>query len=1840
MNKLCHRLWLGTLLFATSVLTAQAQSVTPEQEYQKLIQVDQNVQPLGEHPFGENINLYDGSLSFNLSDVTLRGNGPTIVIGRTLSFWAWDDPALNALRPFGDWDLDIPRIETLAGGTGESPIWQTMTSGSTPSVGTTQRCSTFNPPPGIASSLSPGGWVPDEWWYGYNLLVPGEGKQLLMPRTTANFLSPTISGKSFPIVTKNNWMVSCGVTASDGGEGFLAIAPDGTRYTFAHLVYRPYNTIIGAGALAPDIVSGPKSSNLLANGASPMQGVGGVGLLFRRDAFMYVTQIQDRFGNTLTYNYDSSTGYLSSITANDGREVDVAYVPGTPEIQSITAKAANVSPRTWHYNYAGPTQDDALVTLTSVQLPDGSAWSYQLGVIQSATIYPQNGNCQLNALPTLLSTGGAVPTITAPSGLTATFNVEAKLSGRSYVPRYCYGHNSTNGTEDTAVYPEYSTQFAMVSEVVSGAGMPTQTWNYSYSPINQSWSNDPCATSGTCATTVYTDVTDPNGNDIRYTFSNRFDATEGLLLSKTYANGAAGSPLLRSETYTYANPTGGPWPTTYGTDLLYRDNQAQVTELSPQSQHTITQDSTAYTWQAMAFNEYGEANDVKRFNSITGQTPIEEKTSYLYDTALWVLALPIQVTNVTTGEVESLNTYNPNDTLYTRSRFGQTLMTYTFNSAGQLASFEDGNSNTTSLSSYYRGIPQLISYPDGTTESLVVDDLGQIKSITDQNNHTTTYGYDVVGRIASITYPAGDETSWYPKTFTYTPVSSNERGITGFHWDRTETTGNYNETTYFDAMLRPVLTDSNITSGGAIVANSDISQQTTYDYKGQTLFSSYPQRVAANVGDTSISAGVTRAYDALERVTSSKQDAENNTSLITTTTYDPGAGVTVTDPNNNATTTYYQVFDEPSYSAPIQVATAEGITQNILRDIYGNPSQITQSGLYNGTETDSVTKSLYYDSYHRLCRTSEPESGSTLTSYDPANNVHATATDIAGAGCETLPTGSTTVYTYDKLNRVKTITPPAGTESIQYIYDSVGNLQWATASSPSGSSIWEGKYNFQNMLTNETLNFDSINALTIAYAHDAYGHLNSVTYPNGEVVPYAPDPRGWPSQAGAYASQVNYFANGDVASFAYGNGASYVAHQNQRQLLSDYTYLAPDSLANIQEVLGYDNNANLLNDLDYVTGQRGKSFTYDGVNRLKTAQGSWGTESYTYDALNNLRTRAITAPASTTNTYTYSYTNNQLQSITTSAGTTLDSFGYDTRGNETNKNGNILTFDMKDQLTQIQGYDSYLYDASGRRITTTPANGGAPTYWLYSHAGQMMYQYAPGNSQATNFIYLGSKLIAKDAFVQLGAPGPISFSANPNDGSYTVNWGSVPLAVTYTLQESFNGGPWTSVYSSTNSYAFTGRNGGGYVYQVQACSGSTCGPWTTSSTLGVTPALPTNITVPAGVVTSSYTVGWTAPIGAVNYSVQQSVNGGPWITVASAVTSTSITVPVTASGIYVYEVSASNAYGTRGWTSASAAVNVLGPPGPISFTSYTNPNDGNYIVNWSGGPPATSYVLQKQSNGGAFSTVYSGADTSYTVAADPGGTYVYQVQACDGNANNVCSAWTTSAPLGISPPLPTNLVVPSTLVYTVGLSWTGSPGATSYTVQQNFNGNGWTGWTTIATGVTGTSFSYTPNVGGTYMYRVAALNQYGSQGFLSSPVAVSVTQIPTTPTSFVVPSTGTVGDVVLNWTAMPWATTYQVGVEQIDSINLQITYTYHVDDAASWSLPLKAGQYNFSIAACSIGGCSAPILGGPLTLTNATSSEATIKSWIGTGKRILGADTGADNGCGNSQCTITAGGNP
>jgi len=110
--------WQGICLAAVMVFgfasSGHAQSVTPEDEYRKRIRVSEDIQPLGENPFGEQISLYTGSLSFRQTDVSLPGDGPVLELSRKFEL---DGPTsfdvTAADHAFGDWEIDLPRIETL-----------------------------------------------------------------------------------------------------------------------------------------------------------------------------------------------------------------------------------------------------------------------------------------------------------------------------------------------------------------------------------------------------------------------------------------------------------------------------------------------------------------------------------------------------------------------------------------------------------------------------------------------------------------------------------------------------------------------------------------------------------------------------------------------------------------------------------------------------------------------------------------------------------------------------------------------------------------------------------------------------------------------------------------------------------------------------------------------------------------------------------------------------------------------------------------------------------------------------------------------------------------------------------------------------------------------------------------------------------------------------------------------------------------------------------------------------------------------------------------------------------------------------------------------------------------------------------------------------------------------------------------------------------------------------------------------------------------------------------------------------------------------------------------------
>ncbi|WP_346948518.1 hypothetical protein [Dyella sp.] len=1760
------------LAFALAICSfpawSQSAAVKPEDEYKKKIKVTEDIQPLGENPFGESISLYNGSLSFMQTDVSAAGIGPLLQLSR--SFHIADVDPTYSYQEFlnntlVDWGLDVPRIETL------SANYKWSDTGGQLHTGwffrdNTQRCSILATAPDIVvdtkAGFEPVTYSSSDWWHGYQMITPGSSQDL-MKRDAGNTLAPQMtvpgtSSTSFPIVTKDHWSIGCLAQTANGqpGEGFFAVSPDGTKYWFDWFAYK-----IG--------------ESMVRNGG---------GSLHRQVDTMLVSRIEDRFGNSLSYSYDAN-GNLTQILGSDGRKLTLSYevwqrpekdpfgnyyAPPSYRLHSATLQPDSPNARIWNYSYSS---DPHIPRLTAVTQPDGSNWSFNLGGFRAPSLdnlagSPEVGGCfSVNAYTGASSQGS----ITHPSGLTGTFTVMSRVRGRSYTPNVCI--QSPSG--DFTLVPDAYVVAALSQKKFSGAGMADQVWTYGYSPANESKIED-C--SAGCASSVWTDVTDPAGKGVRYTFSNKYDFTDSQLQRTDFYAQGIGSNVLRSEVNTYAMYSSGPWPVRFGDDPQRRLNDDQLETQSPLSRRDIQQDGDTYTWLAISFNEYAQATTVKRFNSFSSfniDHPVQEQTTYLNDLPHWVLGLPAQVDITYDGKTETTDKYDYDPgsvTLSQRYRFGQAVMSYTFNAQGQLASFTDGNHHSTTLGNYKRGIPQSIGYPDSTTQSLVVDDFGQIASITDQAGSTTSYAYDAIGRIHRIDYPSGDEVAWLPKTFDYAFVGAAEQGVPANHWRRTSTKGSAVTTTYFDAMLRPVLSRT-------AIAGTSINARTDYDWKGQKTFVSYPVNGTPDLG--TITAGTTSTYDALGRLTQTQQTSELGT-LTALTAYLSGARKQVTDPKNNVTITSYQVFDQPGYDAVIQVQAPEGINQAITRDVYGNPLAIHQWGSANGFSNDA-TKTLAYDSYHRLCRTSEPESGSEVTAYDDANNVAWTAAglSISGDGCgtEQVAVAAQTKRSYDTMNRVLRLDPPAGTQNTVYSYDLLGNLQTAN----SGVTYWTGYRNKLGLLTGESLQVAGQDLWRMGYAHDAYGAISTIQYPDGEAISYAPDALGRATQVGSYATGVSYYPDGDVASFTFGNGDSYAVQKNARLLLSNFTYGNGGTLK-LSEDYAYDNNGNITAITDLTDGTRTKSFGYDALNRLTQAQAShlWGSESYGYDPLNNIASRI-----SGGQTFTYNYDGSKRLASITQGGSNVITLGYDNRGNVNNRNGVTLNFDQKNQLTDIPGYDSYQYDASGRRVVKNPTSGTGATYYFYTQAGQLVYAFDAGTSKATNYVYLGKKLIARNESLKLSNPAGISFSANPNAGNYTVSWTAVPGATGYNLQVSADGGTTWNVAGSgmlaTTSLAVINQDGGSYMYRVQACAASSCvGGWTVSQNLGVTPAAPV-ITVPGSIVNGNYTVSWTAPVSATSYDVQEAVNGGAWTSIATGTTATSISRPGTSGGSYTYQVQAKNSYGTRGWVTSNAVTvdTTYGvvPPAPASLTVPAASADGNVSLSWAAVSQITHYVVQQSSDGGTnWSGIYDGTATTTAMSGLANGSYQYRVEAC--NAYN-CSAWQngSNALVVTHPPtgVPTLTAPANSTNGSFTISWTAVSTATSYTLQESVNGGGT--WTQVqANG--NTSWPTSGRGNGNYSYRVQACNVGGCASGWSSTGTTTVLLPPPTPTGITVPATSN-GPISVSWNASPTATRYDL-YQNIN--NAGWTLAASVSSTSVTVTATTSGTYLFFVAAYNASG--------------------------------------------------------
>jgi RHS repeat-associated protein len=1343
------------LLLAGGIFTAtaaQAQTATSAgpttlTEQGKLIRAPQAVGVLGPDLFGDKINFYNGSLEFVQTDVSLPGNNSLPVsVGRRLV--TGNKNQANHL--FMEWDLEIPH---LSGMFAAQDGWRGKNGGA--------RCSSFGAPPDVTIGITTFKGL--EFWHGSSLYVPGLGSQEILTRNPLNTNIPA-DGVATPLVTKGNWAIRCltalastgtGTPLKDTGQGFLAIAPDGTQYRFDWLVSRSVLTIGKPAAGQPSgfvTPNAPPPTDLQAPAGGVISTValiensiqvGGINIdtgtdetpnagggiayvgLPRAEVWIMPTLVSDRFGNTVSYAYDpADKRKLLSITASDGRKLTLTYVAGTALIGTVSDCT-----RTWTYTYG--SSDSGRTILKTVTLPDTSKWNFagmdgaagqfgRGGLVEMQIKYSTNpdvmqpSDCAYRAEG--LDGPDAIGTMIHPSSAIGTFSMKPTNLGRNGVPLGC--------RDGAANYPAFIDGYSLTEKSISGPGLPNMTWRTNYDGAN----NPGWAGCETCKLPNIVLVTEPRGDVTRYTFGSTYAVDEGML--KQVDTGWNGSTALRTMTTRFNKS----FTQAVGTSDQDRGDNWITSHLLPEDLRTITQQGSTFTWAVAAnadFDAFARPKKVTRSSTLGFSRT--EATVYEDNLKKWILGQTKSVTEPASGAVMVANSYDTtNANLLTTSRFGLLDKTYTYNADGTLATSKDGKSQSTAYSNYKRGLAQKITYPNASIETAVVSDIGLVTTYTNQAGFASTYGYDAMGRLASVTQPAADTVAWSATTLVFEPVAASEYGIPAGHWRQTVSTGNARAITYLDAFWRPVLTRTYDTGNEANTAKMVL---TKYDAGGNVYFESYPQRTISSV--TAVPDGTSTAYDALARPTSTTAASELG-SLTTGYAYLTGFQKKTTNPRGIPTTVSYQAFDAPSEDAITKMTGAYGLTVNISRDIFGKPSAITRSG-----DNISATRSYVYDSNARLCKTIEPETGATVQDYDAANNTIWRASGLAlpSTACDrtSVAAAKKISYTYDTLNRLTGTSYGDASPAITRTYTPDG----LPLTNTSNGAVWTYTYNKRRLPTKESLAYAG-KTYNISWGYDANGSLAQLNYPDAAntAITYSPNALGEATAVSNYASSISYHPNGAIAGFTYANNIAHTMAQNTRGLPKQVT-----DAGVLDDIYTYDANGNVTGIQDMQENVTTRTMGYDDLDRLATANAAnlWGNATFQNDALDNIVSSKITSGGTArTSSHYIDYATNRLTSITSTAGQYAFAYSYDSQGNITKRGTQTYVFDQGNRLASATGKASYSYDGLGRRVKIAKADGTTQIQ-VYSQSGQLLYgTTAVGAATPTEskYVYLGGTLLA------------------------------------------------------------------------------------------------------------------------------------------------------------------------------------------------------------------------------------------------------------------------------------------------------------------------------------------------------------------------------------------------------------------------------------------------------------------------------------------------------------------
>jgi fibronectin type 3 domain-containing protein len=461
-------------------------------------------------------------------------------------------------------------------------------------------------------------------------------------------------------------------------------------------------------------------------------------------------------------------------------------------------------------------------------------------------------------------------------------------------------------------------------------------------------------------------------------------------------------------------------------------------------------------------------------------------------------------------------------------------------------------------------------------------------------------------------------------------------------------------------------------------------------------------------------------------------------------------------------------------------------------------------------------------------------------------------------------------------------------------------------------------------------------------------------------------------------------------------------------------------------------------------------------------------------------------------------------------------------------------------------------------LSATPGNGQVALSWSGS-SGATSYQikrstasggpygsvgtatgtaFVDGNvANGTTYFYVVSALNAggespnsnQAIATPLAPPAPpTGLSAQAGNARVTLSWNVTANATTYNLKRSTSsGGPYATIQAGITGTSATDSgltNGTSYYYVVSGVDvGGEGGNSAEASATPVgAPAAPTGLV--ASGRNTQVLLTWNISTGAVSYTVKRgAASGGPYTTIASGLTLTTLTDTGLTNGTsYFYVVSATNAGGESPNSSEASATPNAGVNAPANLTA--TPGNAQIVLAWSPVTGANSYtVLRSVKAGGPYATIAPAAGPTYTdLGLTNGVAYYYVVHALVGGAESGDSNEASARPT-LGPSAPSTLSVKADNGQ-LTLTWTASIGATSYKVQRSMISGG--PYSDLAT-VSSPGYVDTAVTNGVAYYYVVLAQGAGGE----SPPSAEVAGIPIGISTSLVATPDATDDIVLTWSA-------------------------------------------------------------------------------------------------------------